>query len=166
MEIWLLVIVVVIVAVIVSLAPRRKGTVASEKKNIYNYAAKTNIMTSSEAEFFKLLVDVAEDRYFVFPQVHLSAILNEKIEKQDWKSAFRHINSKSVDYVLCDKTTLQPVYAVELDDKSHDSITRQERDKEVERIFQGANLPLVRFSNYRSLSRSDIEQRFYDAHNS
>jgi len=37
-------------------------------------------------------------------------------------------------------------------------------DREVERIFKAANLPLVRFSNYRSLSQDDIAQRFYEAH--
>lgn len=63
-------------------------------------------MSNTEAEFFKKLQGVAGERYFVFPQVHLSALLDHKVKGQDWRIAFRHINGKSVDYVLCDKATL------------------------------------------------------------
>jgi len=122
-------------------------------------------MTKSESEFFRMLVNVANDRYFIFPQAHLSAILDEKIKGQNWKYAFRHINGKSVDYVLCDKITLKPTYAVELDDYTHEYADRQERDKEVERMLQCAGIPLVRFSDYKTLNQEDIAKRFFEAHN-
>jgi hypothetical protein len=70
------------------------------KKTIYNYYAKQYFITKSENDFFRMLNSVAGDRYFIFPQVHLSAILDEKIKGQNWKAAFKHINEKSVDYVL------------------------------------------------------------------
>jgi len=142
-----------------------KGTDRKSRETaIYKYKSKDYIMTQSEVEFFKILINVAGDRYFAFPQVHLSAILDHKVPGQDWKPAFRHINGKSVDFVLCDKVTLKAVYAIELDDTSHESTVRQERDGEVERIFQDTDLPLVRFSNYKSLSQDEIAQRFYEAH--
>jgi hypothetical protein len=137
----------------------------AQKKAVYHYKNKNYIMTRSENEFFKLLINVAGDRYYVFPQVHLSAILDEKIKGQSWKAAFRHINGKSVDFVLCDKENLKPTYAVELDDNSHERSDRQERDIEVERIFQATDLPLVRFSDYKNLSEDDIAKRFYEASN-
>lgn len=55
------------------------------------------------------------------------------------------------------------MYAVELDDRSHDSNIRQKRDEEVERIFKAIDLPLIRFRGYKNLSIDDISQRFYDA---
>lgn len=135
------------------------------KKTQYNYQTKQYLMTKSENDFFRMLNSVAGDRYFIFPQVHLSAILDEKIKGQNWKAAFKHINGKSVDYVLCDKQTLKPVYAVELDDDTHTYKNRQERDQEIERIFQGAGVPLVRFSNYKSLTEDEIYRRFFEAKN-
>jgi len=120
-------------------------------------------MTKAENDFFRMLNSAAGDRYFIFPQVHLSAILDEKIKGQNWKAAFKHINGKSVDYVLCDKQTLKPVYAVELDDYTHNYSNRQERDIEVERMFQSAGIPLVRFDNYKTLTENDIAQRFFEA---
>jgi len=136
----------------------------TRQKKVYQYQAKEYFMTKSESEFFRMLVNVANDRYFIFPQAHLSAILDEKIKGQNWKYAFRHINGKSVDYVLCDKITLKPTYAVELDDYTHEYADRQERDKEVERMLQGAGIPLVRFSDYKMLAEDEISRRFLEAH--
>ena len=157
---------VVIFAIYLELSGKINNTNSAEiKKTTYNYQAKQYFMTKSENDFFRMLDNVASDRYFIFPQAHLSAILDEKIKGQNWKAAFKHINGKSVDYVLCDKQSLKPVYAVELDDYTHTYKNRQERDKEVERMFQCAGVPLVRFSNYKSLTENDIAQRFFEARN-
>jgi very-short-patch-repair endonuclease len=121
-------------------------------------------MTKSESEFFRMLDKAVCDRYYIFPQAHLSAILNHKVPGQNWKYAFRHINGKSVDYVLCDKQTLKPVYAVELDDYTHSYSDRQERDQEVERMLQSAGIPLVRFGEYKTLTKDEISRRFFEAH--
>ena len=132
------------------------------KDNLYSYTAKSLMMTRTESEFFLKLDHVVSDRYHVFPQVHLSALLDHKVKGQDWKFAFRHINGKSVDFVLCDKETLRPTYAIELDDLTHEQSDRRKRDAEVERIFEEANLPLVRFKN-KSVSETEIIQALSDA---
>lgn len=119
-------------------------------------------MSRTEAEFFKRLDSVVSDRYFVFPQVHLSALLDHHVKGQDWNIAFRHINGKSVDFVLCDKETLRPAYAIELDDFTHNRSDRAERDVEVERIFSEAQLPLVRFKNM-NISNDGIIQALSNA---
>ena len=125
------------------------------KNNVYHYTAKYSLMSKAESDFFVKLERTVSERYYVFPQVHLSAILDHRVKRQEWKYAFSHINGKSVDYVLCSKTTLKPTYAIELDDYTHDKSDRRERDREVERIFEAANLPLVRFKN-KDASESEI----------
>lgn len=132
------------------------------KDNVYNYSAKSLLMTRTEAEFFTKLDMAVRERYYVFPQVHLSALLDHKIKGQDWRFAFRHINGKSVDFVLCDRATLRPTYAIELDDLTHEQSDRRKRDIEVERIFKEANLPLVRFKN-KDISESEIIQALSNA---
>ena len=132
------------------------------KNNKYTYFAKNSIMTQAEGEFFKRINSVVSERYLVFPQVHLSALLDHRVKGQDWRIAFRHINGKSVDFVLCEKITLQPVYALELDDFTHNRRDRTERDAEVERVFKEARLPLVRFKSL-NVSRDEIIQSLSDA---
>lgn len=132
------------------------------KNNTYSYTAKSLLMSRTEADFFNRLNAVAQERYYVFPQVHLSALLDHRVKGQDWRIAFRHINGKSVDYVLCDKASLRPVYAIELDDITHEKRDRIERDAEVERIFKDAKLPLVRFAN-KDVSDAEIIQALTNA---
>ena len=135
------------------------------KKNKYTYTAKSLLMSRTEADFFLKLESAVSERYYVFPQVHLSAILDHRVKGQDWSYAFKHINSKSVDYVLCDKNSLEPAYAIELDDYTHNRKDRIERDVEVERMFKQAKLPLVRF-NTANVTNEEIIQRLVNANSS
>jgi hypothetical protein len=160
----------VIIAAVVSLikrALRGRDSLDPEAKEatVYSYGRKDFLMTRSEHEFFSVLKDLLHDRYQVFPQVHLSAVLDERIKGQNWRAAFRHINGKSVDFVVCDKGYARPLLAIELDDPSHDDENRRLRDEEVERIFRGANMPLLRFRDYKTLSREQIGAQIESALN-
>lgn len=126
------------------------------KKTNYRYFAKNYIMTQRESSFFKLLNDVLGTKWYIVPQVHLSALLNHKVNGQNWNAAFRHINGKSVDFVLLSKESMKPVCAIELDDASHERSDRMARDEEVERIFKQAKIPLARFRKVEDPSRQDI----------
>ena len=125
MEIYLILALIIIVLFLSkTLLASSKSKRKVFKNGVYQYTPKDSLMSRVEGEFFWKLNNIAQDRYFVFPQVHLSALLDHHVKGQDWKYAFRHINGKSVDYVLCNKTTLQPIYAVELDDDSHNRADR------------------------------------------
>ena len=128
-------------------------------KNIYNYRAKSKIMTSAEMRFHTKLLEVFTDnRYYVYPQVHLATFLEHKIKGQNWKGAFLHINGKSIDFLIVRKDNLSVVCAIELDDYTHDRVDRIERDKEIERIFEQAKIPLIRFRDSRISSEDLIKQ--------
>lgn len=136
-----------------------------EQKKIvvgYQYRRKKYLMTSHEHDFFNLLNKMFGDKYFVFPQMQLSSLLDHKVYKQNWKGALGRINQKSVDYVICDKIYLNPLVAIELDDWSHDSEDRIERDGLVEAIFEEAQFPLVRFRNLSNISDDEIFEKICD----
>lgn len=137
----------------------------AKKPSVYSYKRKENIMTDAEQSFYKRLVEVAGDRYYVFPQMHLSSLLTNDTKGRYWKAAFQRINRTSVDYVLAHKETLKAAYAVELDDSTHDTAKRQARDAGVEKILTDANIPLLRFRNPSGLSNDDIAERFYNIAN-
>lgn len=128
----------------------------------YLYEHKEFLMTGPEREFFNMLTQLVGDRFWIFPQVHLDALLNYRVKGQGWSAAFRHINEKSLDFVLCNKSDLRVAFAVELDDPSHTREDRMIRDKEVERILKDAQLPLVRIASSEATNRDLILQRIND----
>jgi len=155
----LLVIVFVIVAQLIS-----KNTKRSNKSStIYHYGRKEFFMNRAEHEFFDVLIEVVGSGYYVFPQVHLSTILEHRIKGQDWGAAFRRINGKSVDFVICDKAYIKPLLAIELDGRSHDIEVVRQRDVDVEHIFEGAELRLLRFANHGSPDREEVKRRISEA---
>ena len=152
-------IVLIIIAVILLKRYFPEIFLDQKSKALYNYKRKDFLMSRAEHEFFDILVDITKDKYYVFPQIHLSTILDNKVVGQNWKGAFRHIDEKSVDYVICDKAYIKPLLAIELDDRTHERENRKIRDVEVERILSNANLPLLRFGNDGHFNREEI-QRF------
>lgn len=144
----LIVIAVLIGAIVAAVQSLKKSTdVTIKKQNAYKYEVKSKIMTDRELIFFEKLTNVAGSKYAVIPQVHLSAFLNHKIKGQNWKGAFSVINGKSVDYLLINKNTKQPTIAIELDDYTHQSEGRIQRDRKVEDIMNQSGMRLVRFSD-------------------
>ena len=119
---------------------------ARGRKSLFEYGRQDCIMTPAERECFSALIAEMGMDYHFFPQVHLDSIVHPKDSRRRFQ-AFRHINQKSVDFVACDKKQLRPLFAIELDDKTHSQPKRVERDKEVERILNGAGIPLVRIEN-------------------
>ena len=131
-------------------------------KSPYNYKKKDFLMSRAEHEFFDILVEVVGNQYYVFPQIHLSTILDNKVLGQNWRGAFRHIDEKSVDFVICDKAYIKPILAIELDDRTHEREDRKGRDGEVERILKESGLSLLRFGNNGSFNKEEIKRLILD----
>lgn len=158
MLITLAIIVAILIIAGAVLSEYTKSTPTQEKVQ-YQYKQKQYLMTYVENKCYHAIVQAVQDKYFVFPQVHLSAIIDHKVEGQNWKNAFRHINQKSVDFVLCDKHYISPKLAIELDDKTHERPDRIDRDGEVERVLQQAGLPLLRLENGNGFNSTEIAQK-------
>ena len=135
------------------------------KKSQYKYYAKSYVMTSRENECFKILNEIFSSKWFVVPQIHLSALLDYRVKGQNWNAAFRHINGKSVDFVLIGKESYRVICAIELDDSTHNKPERKERDVEIERIFNQAKIPLARISKFEAMTKAELAKVITDVIN-
>ncbi len=149
--------IVVVIAIVLAVA--RGGFDDVEEKAKYRYNRRNFFLTRAEHECYDALVEAVGTEYRIFAQVHLPTLVDHTVRGQDWRAALAHINRKSVDFVLCDKAYLSPKLAIELDDKSHERLDRQERDREVERILHEANVPLLRLENRGSFNASELAQQ-------
>lgn len=129
------------------------------KLSNYKYDRKRYIMTYNESDFFKRLNSIFGARYYIFPQVHLSSLLNHEVRNgQDWRAALSKIQRKSVDFVLVDMSTLVTACAIELDDITHATDwSRVNRDELVNEIFEDSGVPLVRFKFVKSITDEEIK---------
>ncbi len=154
-----LTIILIIFGIFVALVELFRSKNKGNRSRKYQYKQKHFFMTRAEHECYDVLIKAIGDKYQVFPQVHLPSIVDCKVKGQYWNAAFRHINQKSVDFVLCDKAYLSPKLAIELDDHTHKRPDRIERDREVERVLSDAGLPLLRLENHGSFNPNDLALR-------
>ncbi|WP_227662928.1 DUF2726 domain-containing protein [Marinobacter daqiaonensis] len=117
-------------------------------------------MTEAEGSFYQVLeLALPEGRYRLFGKVRVEDLISVKrgLDRQTWQSSRNRIKSRHIDIVVVERKTFKPVWAIELDDKSHNSTRRKERDLFLDNAFDAAGLPLLRFKTKRSYTRSDIQ---------
>ena len=128
-------------------------------KSKYFYLPKRFIMNHNEYKFFRLLNLALGYKYSIIPQVHLDELVKPYSTGKSRIFSFRHINQKSVDFVICNKQSMHPLLAIELDGDSHTKKNSINRDIEVERILEEAGIPLKRFTNNQPFSSVEIEKQ-------
>ena len=154
--IFLLIFIIIVIAVILKVVEKSSSDSSTKNQPTgFDYVSRNSVMTQNEINGFRVIDEALGKSYYVFPQIHLSSLLDSQVvdKKTKW-SAHLHINRKSVDYVVCDRATLKPVCAIELDDRTHDWKSRIERDELVERILAEARMPLIRI---KTISELDTE---------
>ena len=114
---------------------------AAETKPFPEYRRKNAVLTRSEAEAFSLLKELFGEKYEIFPQVPLVAVI-DKITQTSYRTELFRV----ADFLIADRVTFAPLILIEIDDSSHFRSDRAERDRKVNEICERARLPIVRFS--------------------
>lgn len=132
---------------------RRTGT-------SFPYERQPRFLSPAERSFYGVLCQVVTDDQVVIVKVRLADLI--KVEsggrRRDFWRYFNKIQGKHVDFVVCDRATMEPVYCVELDDRSHQANRRQERDTFVDRALEAAEVRLVRVPCKKGYSLDEVKQ--------
>jgi len=127
------------------------------RKAEFPYHLRDNFLSPAELNFLRVLRDVVGEQAVLCSKVGLGDLF--WVKHRD-PSRFRiytnKIDRKHVDFVLCDPATMQPLVALELDDKSHKRPDRQERDAFVDQVFEVAGLPLLHIPARRGYRSEEI----------
>jgi very-short-patch-repair endonuclease len=85
-----------------------------------------------------------DNEYFLYAKVRMGDFVFLANEPQERKFHNNQIFCKHVDFLFCDKFTLEPLLVVELDDSSHKQQDHLERDKFKDETFTAIGLPFLR----------------------
>ena len=121
------------------------------------YLVRDDFLSVAELSFFKVLQHAVGDKAVICTKVSLRDLFFINTKDRSEKTTYtNYISRKHVDFVLCSKENMRPICAIELDDSSHERKDRVERDVFVEKVFESAQLPLIRFKNKRSYVISEV----------
>lgn len=150
-----------VLAAILFLIASPLSPLAKKGRVEFPYQRRERLMTEAEGSFYQVLeLALPADRYRLFGKVRVEDLISVKagLDRQAWQSFRNRIKSRHIDIVVVERKTFKPVWAVELDDKSHDSAKRKERDSFLDNAFEAAGLPLVRFKAKRSYTAADLQR--------
>lgn len=114
----------------------------------FHHYTSTNTIFDSKTEgtFYAALIKIVGDKLVVMAQVGMEAVINVKRDAPS-NVAFglrQRINSRRIDFLLCDPGTLKPRLAIELDGKGHNSEKQRGQDAIRDKTFAAAGVPLLR----------------------
>ncbi|MDG2380321.1 MAG: DUF2726 domain-containing protein [Pirellulaceae bacterium] len=127
------------------------------------YEPRESLLTRNEQKFYFALREVVQEEYPIFAMVRIADLLRVKQgepKRQSWQN---RINAKHIDFVLCDAGSLEPVLAIEVDDRSHQRADRRKRDEFVNDAFEAADLPLMRIKAQASYPTGDVRAQLKSA---
>lgn len=125
---------------------------------IPNYRVHKNFMTESEIKFYKFLIRAIleiKEKYninlTIFSQVALNRIIDVNNERKK-SELFEKISRKSIDFVLYSENEEKIKCCIELDDETHKTEERVERDILLDKIFKD-NIKLlhIKRDNYYNM---------------
>ncbi len=105
------------------------------------YTRRRYFFSAAERSFYEVLRRVIPE-HTVFAKVRLADVIRVPKGTDAWRAHQNRIDRKHLDFVICD-ANLAPVAAVELDDSSHDSEKRKERDEFVDAALTAAGVPII-----------------------
>lgn len=103
------------------------------------------LFSPAERSFLGVLHQAVGNNAAIFGKVRVADVVEPKtgLGRSAWKKAFNKISGKHFDFLLCDKEDLSVACAIELDDGSHNSKRRQERDEFLKKVCEAARIPLI-----------------------
>jgi len=140
---WVLVIILVIVILVITGVKNLPNHLEDVQGPQYQMLG--SLFTPAERSFLGILKLALNDEADVFGKVRVADVITPKKGQQrsEWQKAFNKISSKHFDFIVCNKEDLTPICVIELNDSSHNSKKRQERDRFLEEACKSAKLSLL-----------------------
>jgi hypothetical protein len=115
-------------------------------------------LTNNEKSFLMTLDAALGRNYRAFAQVRLAELVSPTLgaNPASRRQALNGVVAGGVGFVICDVLTLDPVAAIEVDDRSHLLPERRQRDDFVNALFLEIGLPLIRVKARRAYSVDEL----------
>jgi hypothetical protein len=164
--ILLVIIVVICVAALNLFTSRSKAPRSRKPEEVWSppaadaitfpFLRKKYFFSAAERSFYEVLRRAAGEQIYVFGKVRLADIVYVARGTGSWQTHFSRIQSKHIDFLLCDRQKIAPLVAVELDDSSRDAHTRENRDQLVDAVCEAAGLPIIRITAQRAYTPESL----------
>lgn len=119
------------------------------------------LLSDSEAAFYWTLKKAIGERWVIAVKVPLAQMMKRRVYLPSGLHTM--LENGQVDFLLLHPRSWEPVVAIELDDATHLTPIRQERDRRKDELFRIAGIPLLRWRVGQSWNVEEIAQAIWKA---
>lgn len=154
---WIVIGLIIVIALVIIVL---KLSQVKMRQLDYSYQKLGILFTPAERSFWGILKQVVGEEVEIFGKVRVADIIIPKrgISQSNWRRAFNKISGKHFDFILCNKSDLAIICAVELNDSSHKSINRARRDTFLQDACKSADVPLVQIPAKNVYNLNEIRE--------
>jgi hypothetical protein len=126
----------------------------------YPYRNAGALFSPAERSFYGVLNQVVRENAKIFGKVRVAdvAVPRKGLSRSDWQKAFNKVSAKHFDFLLCRNDDLSVICAIELDDRSHLSKKRQQRDEFLRGVCNAAGVSLIQVPAKVSYVIDEVKQ--------
>lgn len=117
------------------------------------YVLKPSLLTETEKNFYNVIKEVLPENHLLFPQINLATVISKNDESRFQNELFRNID------FLITNLEFKPLVFIEINDSSHNSNQRKERDKKVHNICEEAGIPIITFWTSYGINEEYIKKK-------
>jgi hypothetical protein len=134
---------------------------AAKGRGAFPYERIERLFSPAERSFLGVLEEVIGKEYVVLGKVRLADIIRPRkgLSNSERTSAQNRINSKHVDFVVCDLRTRAVVGIIELDDSSHQRASRQRRDEFLDKALAAADVPVAHVAAQKAYRPAELRSQ-------
>jgi len=123
----------------------KKGKWAVHERGTLPYMKVDSLFTPAEKRFYQVLKEVVPPQYVLFAKVRLLDLFDfpKIMNGSDYHHYKNKVQSKHIDFLICDREKVAPLLVLELNDSSHLRPDREKRDQMVSAALNNAKLPLL-----------------------
>lgn len=119
----------------------------------YLYDTKKTLISKSEQGFFNAIKSSIPEGYCVFPQINLASFIDRTDDARFHNELFRN-----VDFLVTD-AEYTPKFIIEINDQTHLTNERKERDEKVQKICEEAGVPILKLWTSYGVNYEYIKNR-------
>lgn len=128
---------------------------------VASYELQKTLFTPGERSFAGVLDGALPDDVTWFAKVRLGDVFKTRkgLSPSHRASAANKIDRKHVDFLLVRRSDFSPLAGVELDDRSHESADRKQRDAFVDELYRSCALPLLHVPAQAAYNQSELRAK-------
>ena len=115
------------------------------------YQKKDQLITENEKRYGDVIKEILPAGYQCCPQVALSALVDRTDD-----ACYRGELNRVIDFVVADPFSC-PLLAIEINDSTHNTVRRWQRDDNIRKICEEAGLPFLAIDSTKPLDYDEIE---------